>query len=126
MEAALRLQPGTGAAHPILRLGLPPLASVLAASPYASLPIPPPAAIAGQAVSQAGRGRIFLVAPGAFPLARVRAARVGPGPATSPALGFLKAVPRRFALVGGVTFPNGFLPVSVYVLSDRGSGAGGS
>jgi hypothetical protein len=119
-EAALRLVPGQRSSHPVLRLGLPPLRAVLAAPPYTTLPIPSPAAIAGQAVGLARGGRMFLVAPGDIPLNRVQAARRGPGQATSPVLAFLKALPARFALVQWRAFRTGFIPVSVYVLSDRG------
>lgn len=124
MEAALALQPAASAhPHPVLRIGLPPLGTVLRAPPYAALPIPTGAAIGRQAVRLAPHGTVFLVAAGALPAAALQEVRAHGRPTELGPLGFLEAVPPRFRIVEAKTFRDGFTPVSVYVLS---TGAGPS
>jgi hypothetical protein len=124
--------------HPVLRLGSPSLPTVLAARPYAALPVATPQVVARQAAALARGGRIFLVAPGAVPLAALR----GTTPVTAGAAGveqtfdspttsrviaavldqmrpFVAALPPGYRPVAVRAFP-GFVPVSVYELRAGG------
>lgn len=117
--------------HPVLRLGVAPLAAALRARPYESPPVPRPEEIAGQAARLAAGRTLFLVVPGTAPLARLRSTGVtartaglepafGTGPPAafvtaglSPVHPFVRALPPRFRLIRATTVP-GIMPVTVY------------
>ncbi len=119
--------------RPAFRLGIPLRSALVNAPPYASLPAPPPSAVARRAAAVAGSGKLFLVAPGSAPLGALRSANgvtaraaglepaTGSGPtaalltaALRPIAPFLRALPPDLSLIETRTFP-GFLPISVYV-----------
>lgn len=115
-EAALTIeQPGEH--HPVLRLGLPPLAKVLRSPAYRKLPVPSGLVVARQAVALASDGELFLVVPARLPIKQLQALRQrhvksGPGPLAD-FVEFLGALPTRFRLVASRSYP-GLFPVSVY------------
>lgn len=121
--------------RPVLRIG-PPRSSVLDAAPYASLPEPAPAALAGRAALEADGGKLFVISYGAAPASALRPggvldARAAFGPefgtgATGYLLAiefgrlqaFARALEPRFVPRAVRIFP-GFLPVSVYTFAER-------
>ena len=111
-------------AHPVIRLGSPPLAEQFAvlASPhpqpnFSGLPITPPQEVARQATALARHGTIFLVIPDTSikPLLDFF-------PNSSISL-FVKALPSRFHIVRQVSFLgySGHIPTAVYVFRDTAS-----
>jgi mannosyltransferase len=115
LEAALGYGTSSAAAHPVLRLGSPPLRAAVAATlsrqnPLQGLAVPSPAAIAQRATALAKRGTLFLVtfgAPGAA------------GRSTPPGLAgqFVRGLPAAFRVDQTRTFPGaGSIPLQVYVL----------
>ncbi len=134
MDAALAYagQPG----RPLIRIGSPPLATVLHAAPYALLPATPATTLAQQATAVPSGGHLFVVAPGTAPLATLlRAGRVDPVAALGPSFGagasgrilasvfvplsaFLRSVSADFRPVQTRLLP-GVLRLSVYVLVRR-------
>lgn len=116
-EAALSLeQPDER--HPVLRLGLAPMAEVLRVPAYTGLPAPSGLVIARQAAARAGDGVLFLVAPTSISIAAVQATRARHITTGGGELGdfvqFLGALHARFRLVEMRTYA-GFAAVSVYV-----------
>jgi len=115
-EAALAIQ--RTRPRPVLRIGIPPLRAVLAAPPYASLPVPGGEVIARQAAALAGHGLLFIVAPTAVSIGHLEATRRRHLRDDGTELGdfatFLGALPARFHPLGSRTFP-GLAPVTVYV-----------
>jgi hypothetical protein len=118
LEAALALQPGHARQqHAVIRLGLPPLSAVLAAPPYAHLPIPDGNTIARQAIQAAAHGTIYFVTTGGPTLAALQAVRSHAGSFQNTNLGqFLHALPPSFRLVRWRRFTRGYVPVSVYTI----------
>lgn len=116
-EAALAIeQPGER--HPVLRIGLPPLAAVLRAPPYTDLPRPSGLQIGREAAALAGDGELFIVAATTAPISSLESVRrlhvrTGTGNLIN-FWQFLGALPARFHPVSKRTF-DGFLPVSVYL-----------
>jgi hypothetical protein len=117
-EAALALA-GVARQHPVYRIGSPPLKAVIAAPPYAPLPVPQGETIAREVSAAAGRGPLFFVLPAAEPPGWLAAIRRQHVHSTDGALGylgsFLGALPDRFRLITSRRFP-GLVPVTVYVL----------
>ncbi len=117
LEAALALA-GSARRHPVVRLGVPPLAAVLRARPGHQLASQPGVAVAREAVALAGHGQLLLVTSMTLPIATLEAIRRLHIRADNSVLGalgaFLGALPARFHPVEARTFP-GFTPVTVYV-----------
>jgi mannosyltransferase len=114
-EAALQLA-GSSKFHPVFRIGTPTLKSVLAAAPYASLPLQSGELVAHDVASATGDGLLFIVAPTSIPLAELESVRrrhfhssVSEAFAT-----FLGALPPRLRPESARTFP-GLAPVTVYI-----------
>jgi hypothetical protein len=125
-EAALALAPGWPARiHPVLRLGQPPLAAVLRAPAYASVPMLRGEVVAREAVRMAVNGRLFFVLAGFSPVRVLQAQRLArtPDPQQT-TLGrlaaFLRALPVRLQPVRVRSF-SGLFPVTVYEYAARGS-----
>ncbi|MBF6557974.1 MAG: hypothetical protein IVW52_17845 [Acidimicrobiales bacterium] len=108
--------------HPVLRLGIPPLAEEFRflAEPkpqpvFFGLPLTPPGTVATQAVALAHHGTVFLVSP----YANISAVlKYSPNSGTSV---FVRALPRRFHLVQQITYPSfsdAGIGWSVYVFRD--------
>jgi Dolichyl-phosphate-mannose-protein mannosyltransferase len=133
LDAALaRYGPWMYQRHPVLRIGQAPLAAVLRAAPYATLPVPAAAALAAQAAREARGGKLVVVSFGAAPASAIeRPGRLNVRDAFGPVFGtgvngfllaiefahlpaFVAALPAGFRLTAVRTFP-GFLHVSVYV-----------
>jgi hypothetical protein len=116
-EAALALD--RARPRPVLRIGIPPLRAVLAAPPYASLPVPGGEVIAREAAARAGDGLLFIIGPTAVSIGHLEATRRRHVRVDGTELGdfatFLGALPARFHPVGSRTFAGGFAPVTVYV-----------
>jgi hypothetical protein len=122
--------------RPLLRIGSASLPAVLRAPPYAFLPATPAAVLARQVATIAPGARLFVVAPGAVPLAALlRSGRIDTRTALGPVFGsgtsgrlfatlfgplsdFLRASRPRFRPLETRTFP-GVLRISVYVLEHR-------
>ena len=112
-------------AHPVIRLGAPPLAEQFhhLASPHPQpviyrLPVSRPQDVARQAAALARHGTIFLVTEA------TSIKLLDQYLPNNPIGLFLKALPSGFRVVRQVTFPGygGYVPTSVYVLRDTGSG----
>jgi mannosyltransferase len=120
-EAALNLA-GRAKVHPVFRIGLPPLAEVEAAPPYASLPRQTGQQVAREVTKAAGRGPLFIVAPTGAPVASLEATRRQHANSNIGELAifatFLGALPSRFVPVTSHQFP-GFATVTVYVYRAR-------
>jgi Dolichyl-phosphate-mannose-protein mannosyltransferase len=113
--------------HPVLRLGVPPLAEQLPhlAGPHPQpvffgLPVTPPQDVATQAVDLARHGTIFLVSSAnAFLFANSKSSISHSNVQLNE---FLEALPSRFHVVQHMTFPSypGAVPQSLYVIRDVG------
>jgi hypothetical protein len=116
-DAALALSSSTRA-HPVFRIGAPPLDEVLASAPYAPLYPQPGEVVARDAATAAGHGLLFIIAPTPASIADLEATRRRHIRSTKSTLAifrsFLGALPARFHPMTARTF-TGFVPVTVYV-----------
>jgi 4-amino-4-deoxy-L-arabinose transferase-like glycosyltransferase len=133
MDAAFAYQGDPG--RPLLRVGSPSLAAVLAAPPYAILRAPSAAQLAAQ--TEAGdEDKVFVIAPGTASVAQLlrsgtvnNRAVLGPtfgtgvtgallGTIFPPLSAYMKAISNQFVPVQTTQLP-GFLPLSVYTFKRR-------